>query len=477
MRNLSLPAVSYRKKCQVLAILCVTLIVILFFHGWRLGLVDSVTNRLRFHAIPVAVSVVYHGHPHDYTAIREVALPFQGEGTTAQLLAQSVKQDISQRAPYFWVADDRGFADFAILAFRIFGPYLSSMYFFWFLCLSFSVALFLRCYKNETWALGLMVLTLLGIYNAVSVLPLADEANFLLTIGGGARGFSTVSIYESRFLDVLAMVPVMHFVLFSLKTSWRFTRLDIAGVVGQMVFFFWLYHSRSSLGWQIVAVAACSVSIIGGRIWSNRKCNLFNFRSILAPCTLLALLACGVSALAVYKTATYHPRYFQDMGVRTFWHNALMGVSSDPSLAATYRLSVSDFDAARAVINYAATGGCSKTVGALTPQELLNSLGGHGEQDWKAYEVCARNFYTSLWKAHLLRMAYTYLVIKPRETLRIIVRSARDSGVSAVDAHRDRLNIGWSPFGSLPAVFMLLVLYLRQSRCTGDEGSCWRFSE
>jgi len=431
-------------------------IVIIFFRGWRLGLVESVTDRLRYHAIPVAVSVVYHNHPHDYTGIREVAIPFQGPGSLKQLLDHAVHKEIQQRDTYYWVADDKGYADFVIVAFKLFGPKLNSLYLLWFVCLTFSVGLYLKSFRGSLSSLALLSMTLVGIHAAISVLPLADEANFFNLQPSGL--LSTVSIYEPRFLDVLAMIPVIHICLFALRRTWPPNAFQVLGLFGQVVLFFLLYHARSSLGWQIVAVATVSVLVILLSRLRRKRPDASRSKRIIHPALVITLLIIGLSTLSLYQRASYNPRYYEDMGVRTFWHNALMGLKDDGFFKATYGLDYSDFVVAQAVVNFAGHGECAKGIDKFDPQELLNSLGGHGEKDWYAYESCARKLYVSLWSNHAPRMLRVYLVTKPKKSLGVLLRTIRDSGQPLSDGVRDRLNIGWYPFSGITFVLAVIVL-------------------
>ena len=457
MRFLLLPTIEYRKKCQLLAIFCLVVIVIIFVRGWRLGVVESVTDRLRFRAIPIAVSVLYHNHPHDYTGIREVALPFQHPGASLQLLLKdAVHKEIKQRDNYYWVADDKGYLDYVIVAFKLFGPKLYSLYWLWFVCLTFSVGLFLKSFSGSLSSLALLSMTLVGIHAAISILPLADEANFRSLQPNGV--LSSVSIYEPRFLDVLAMIPVIHICLFALRRTWPPNAFQVIGLLGQMAFFILLYHARSSLGWQILAIATVSVlTILLGQL-RGKQPNTNRFKRLASPALVITLLIFGISALSMYQKAHYNPRYYEDMGVRTFWHNALMGLGDSEFIKATYGLDYGDYEVATVVVKFAAHGECAKGVDILKPAELLNSLGGHGEQDWYSYESCAKKFYASLWGSHTLEMLRVYLITKPKAALSVLLHTIWDSHQPISDGVRDRLNIGWYPFSGLNFVLAVIVL-------------------
>ncbi|MBU3540828.1 hypothetical protein [Polynucleobacter sp. UB-Tiil-W10] len=305
------------------------------------------------------------------------------------------------------------------------------------------------------WALGLLGMVLAGVYTAISTLPLVDEANFLSVLG--KVPLSSVSVYETRFLDVLAMIPVIHISLFALRRSWSTGALQISLLLGQVGLFFFLYHARSSLGWQLVGMIGFLGLIVFYRFWRGRKKKVKNIAVFFRPIFVLVTLITCLITLSIYKNASYNSRYFQDMGTRTFWHNALMGIN-EPVLAKKYNLGYGDLESARSVIQFAQRGTCENSVAKLDPQGLLNSLGGHGEQDWFAYENCAKKFYFSLWKNDLLRMIYNYLIVKPQAAFNLVLKVAKSAGASASDVIGDRFSIGWHPLVGMPFAFAIVIL-------------------
>src|SRR5262245_18605523 len=62
--------------------IAVVLIVLLFATDRRLGHYQNASTRYRYHAIPVAISVLHRDHPHDYTACRGLAMRFQNGAET-----------------------------------------------------------------------------------------------------------------------------------------------------------------------------------------------------------------------------------------------------------------------------------------------------------------------------------------------------------------------------------------------------------
>src|SRR5690349_2578641 len=92
-------------------------LALLYAADARLGLHRHASNRYRFHAVPVAVSQLHHGRERDYTAFRALAHRFH-DG--ARDLDEQIRESLSAGPgtdTYFWVADDRGLADFVAAAF------------------------------------------------------------------------------------------------------------------------------------------------------------------------------------------------------------------------------------------------------------------------------------------------------------------------------------------------------------------------
>ena len=100
------------------------LVCLLFTAERRLGLHQSLSTRYRFHAIPVAVSTLYHNRPHDYTAHRSLAMSFHDAGRDIdEQIREAIRpESVIDGGTYYWVADDRGLADFVVGAFWLFGP-------------------------------------------------------------------------------------------------------------------------------------------------------------------------------------------------------------------------------------------------------------------------------------------------------------------------------------------------------------------
>lgn len=455
---------NYRKKRQLLIILLYSLILVLFVRGLQLHLAQKVTDRLRFHAIPIAISTLYHHHPHDYSGWRAIEMPFQGSDNLKDLIRAAVTQDLkNDTTNYYWVADDRGFTDFVIASFYLFGPHMHSMYYMWFLLLIVSVSLFLVSFHKQFWALGSLGFILLGMHVAISTLALSS-------VYAGSETFptldslATVSLYETRFLDVLALVSVFHMIfLASRARSFKWLK-DGLPLIGQIFLFVFLYHSRSSLGWELVAIFGyCFFHICACLYKKPQRKNIFTnpIYRVSSALAVFAILACSLLFLNVYKHMVYNPKYFEEMGIRTFWHNALMGLGSDSFFSNTYGLSVNDYAAAQSVIRFAQDKNlCTSDIEKMDPQVLLNSLGNWGVVNWINYERCAKKHFLSIVSNHKLKIVKLYLITKPLEALKTIKEARGKTENTSLEYIRNKYGIKWAPFNIINLSFLVLIFVL-----------------
>jgi len=444
--------VTDRNKRYSLMLFVVGILFFIFNRGLTLHEENSITDRVRFHAIPVALSVLYHHHPHDYTGLHAIAIPFQGSGDINHLINAAKLQQLDQdKEIYYWVADDRGFADYVIAAFYVFGAQLNSLYYMWFLILSVSCVLFLISFSKELWALSFLCLVLIGIHLSISTLPLSAFHREGMHYMGGA------GLHEPRFLDVLAMVAVMHMMLLAFSSRPLQWLRDKLPLIGQVFIFIMLYHARTSLGWEIVAILFLCLSLAIIQLYKHKK-----YKAEIGATIFVGLLLLGsLLGLNIYKHITYHPKYFSEMGVRTFWHNALMGLQEEPVLTKKYNLTIDDAEIARAVIKFSQeTHQCTSDIEQLDFQTILNTLGGHGVINWIHYERCAKKFFISIVSDNKIRTAVLYGIRKPLASLDMFAQTINHYGVPLVDNMRTKLGIGWYPLSVMNLSLFAIILLL-----------------
>jgi hypothetical protein len=431
--------------------------ILVYVRGLELSLDTGATERLRFHAIPVALSWVYHGHPYDYTGIRTIAHMAQNPALSDgdDLIRWALSRKFTEGdGVYFWAADDRGLSDFVGLAFKLFGPRINSLYSFYFLLLGATCLLWLLAYRGSPPMLGLLGLLLLGYYSALPPIALAQGVGLQVT--DAAWLVSSVGIFESRAFDLLAMPAALHLALLPFVPGVR-GRLAITATFGQAIVLAFCYHMRSSVGWEIAAAVAI---ILVGLLWAlvarmaktNAPVNTAH-AGVALLCMVVAL-----TAFSAHRYAHLHPTYFSDLGARTVWHNMLMGLGLSATLQKRYGFGVDDFVIASAVVTY------GRDVRGLPlgkdrdPQNIMNSLGGHASFDWVAYERVARSLFKHIVVGYPAEVAHAWFVQKPRIVASIFAHTILPSENPAIEAIRAERRIYFNPLA--PPMFAMLVVWL-----------------
>ena len=389
------------------------LVCLLFAIDGRLGLHQSVSTRYRFHAIPIAVSRLYHNHPHDYTAIKRLAIRFHDpDRNIDDQIRETMHPDFDTGAgTYYWVADDRGLADYVFCAFRLFGSGVRSLANFWFLLLSVSMLLYTIGYWRTPAALVLPPLVLLGWCGVASIA--SERLPF-----PNAQGYwgEAIALHESRMFDGLALLGVLHLAILA-GVGGSISCLAWMTAVLQATLLIFLYHARSSLGWQYLAL----FSLVGLRVgwWVLNRTRIENrptAASLVRPLFVAGLVAVSLVGLKQYQQAVYHQNYAKEYGQRTFWHNALMGLAYHPVLRAELPMThCDDRDAVDLVLASMEKNDAGLDRNVWNWQAALNSLGNHNRFDWNRYESEARAIYFEQWRSRPVQMAECYLYYKPRD--------------------------------------------------------------
>jgi hypothetical protein len=382
--------------------------VLLYSTDRRLGLYRHASTRYRFHAIPVAISTLYRDRAHDYTAHRNLARHFHdADKSLDEQIKQAIHPDYDVGAgTYFWVADDRGLADYVTAAFTLFGPRTRSLSKFLFVVLGLAFLLYAVGYWRTPAAFLLPVLVLLGWLGIAQVM--LHRVPFPNGVGWWGE---EIALNESRMFDVLALVSVLHLAVLACGGP-RVSRLAWATAMPQTLILVFLYHARSSVGWQYLALFAIAGVRVGWWVIVRPRPGA---RELARPLFVAALLAGTLVGLKQYQRAHYHPDYFTEAyGQRTFWHNALMGLWYHPTLRDELPMKVcDDRDAVDLVLARMEAKDPDLDRNQWNWQAALNSLGNHNPFDWVRYETEARAIYVGLWREEPGRMAACYGWYKP----------------------------------------------------------------
>jgi len=362
------------------------------------------SSRTRLHAIPVAISQIYHRRVHDYTAFWSIAMRFHNQQPLDAAIGQAVHTDIPPGdRTYYWTADDRGLSDFVNAAFRLFGPKMRALFNFWFLLLGLSVIAAILRYRQDPISLAAIACSVIGIG---AVLP-------ALT-----RGFTETSIHisESRMFDILGTVALVHLILAIIRPPAKPRWLDVATLIAQVGLIAFLIHARMSVSWLFVAV----LSIVGLKLAITRlkgRAKMPQWGAAIAVgCTILGAWA----GVPLYQRATFNPAYFDEIGPRTFWHNALMGLSFNFVLARKLMVGGTDSSAIEAVLHDMKTRNDPRLNEQWQTQNILNSLGSANTFDWRTYEDVARDLFLRTIRTDPWEAAKLFAWEKPNRVIAII---------------------------------------------------------
>ncbi len=375
---------------------------IFYFVGLRSELDRNVTERTRYHAIPVALSQIHHQRSHDYTGWKVIAIPFQGGEAIQEVIKRTnEKKTTNNSEPYYWLADDRGSSDLVNLSFRVFGETTRGLYNGYFCLFGISIlvaGLGLRM-SAGTLALLNMIVIAYG-----SFLPNINSAVGPTFNVSGYR----VHLSETRLFEIMGLIFFIQFIM-GIALNLRLRLPEIASLLVQGMIFGFLYSCRSSIGWLVLCINTISVLLLTylviKTIFSKKPINYNVVRKGMWICCAVICLTIGVQFFKGWHRLMENPIYLAKGGGRTFYHNALMGVTFHPLFSSKYNLTGPDDACVIDCVNENLKRGNHAT---FNRQTLLNALGGHCSADWRGYEQASRNFYIQLWQKHPLEMLENY---------------------------------------------------------------------
>jgi hypothetical protein len=320
----------------------VSLIVLAFgfdyLHGIQLGQRDigfQPIYRLR-EALAVAISRLREPPLHGYIAYQSVidafnnngfgvpwenGLHLDAAGVDALVLdpvrlertlqeARRIPLD-TQLPPDLTAGNELAFSDYAYVAFAIFGVHMSSLYYFYFALLGASCTLFIAQYRSSPFAMFLLLtyLASLGfVENYVSL-----------------RGAQFATLVNSRFFDVLSLLPAAH-MLMLMWIPQKPTRLTLIAAVTQSILLAFLIDCRITGRWQIAMIAATALGfVLAGSpgLWRRHAQALMDIWRRTWPAVV------AVGALAAHMTAIdllAHRRYGDEPKYHVVWHEVLRGL-------------------------------------------------------------------------------------------------------------------------------------------------------
>jgi len=377
-------------------------LAIFYFVGLRSELDRNVTERTRYHAIPVALSQIHHKRPHDYTGWKEVAIPFQGGEAIQEVIKRTNGKKTSNNSePYYWLADDRGSSDLVNLSFRVFGETARGLYNGYFCLFLISIVVAGVGLRKSAGALAILNLIVIA-YG--SYLPNINAA------AGDTISWTNYRVHlsETRLFEIIGLIFFIQFIMGN-ALNLRLRLPEIVSLLAQGMIFGFLYSCRSSIGWLVLCINTISafllMYLVIKTIFYKKPINITLVRESIWICCAAMCLMIGVQSFKGWHRLMENPIYLAKGGGRTFYHNALMGLTSHSLFPSKYNLTGPDDARVIDCVNENLKRGNHAT---FDRQTLLNSLGGHSSADWRAYEQASKDFYIELWQKHPIEMLENY---------------------------------------------------------------------
>ena len=287
---------------------------------------DRSSSRVLLFALPVCITDLYHSGNKNYTMWSRLhnltthhhytieKRPYFADASQLirDLLASTRPKAESKVS--FWGYDDRGLSDYCKLAFLIFGPSLSSFSKLWLTILALSAVGFLLSFGRHKVGPPLLWVILYSVYLGLGLYSFQQTAT---------------SLHEERAFEYLTLLSALHIALMPHLVrvlDWR----AITGLVIQVGIFVFIYHARSSIGWQLLPIAASAAFALYR--YRTNVADIFKGGTIKQrfqrsyPVAPLLVLIAGLIVLTIHTRTAYHSAYFAEQGGRNFYHNALMGL-------------------------------------------------------------------------------------------------------------------------------------------------------
>lgn len=365
------------------------------------------------------------------TAYENYQLMINGALRRATLLDLG-KVDLGQIHAY---VNDQAYLYYVILAFFLFGIKIQSLSYLWLLVFVVSVLSFLVAYREKISNLLLLWCLLVSIT--------------VVVISNPGVGVQLLTVYNYRFIPVLALIPLLHIVLSMNGDENIFSNWPL--LLAQIIIFDFVLLARGSAQWMLIAVAFSAVHCFCcDRRTSHESTNgsgsaPFAYRIVSLAPLIVVLVVFLLSKSMMPKLL--HEEYDGELWSRSHvvWHAAVIGMTTDPILMRRYVCSdeplvdqligfrpilcdevprryprlvydilqqPSDMDGFHAAVRYLRTQGSGEQLGA----EIRHP--GHFNLKWARYDEVIGEVYFDMLRKSPVDALYMYVIVKPLRYLK-----------------------------------------------------------
>lgn len=219
--------------------------------------------------------------------------------------------------------NELGYADYMVLAMRLFGAKVASFYFLYFSILGLSCLCYAVDFRKSPFLIYLLVIYL-------------GEILFLETYAT-IKGGQLLSLANSRLFSALSLLPAAH-VLFVLWRRRRPSAVTLVAVAVQALLLAFVVSCRYEAMWQIVMIYATATGLGCFLLLSKSPAGWMT--AFAGRCSQLwpaVLVAIAVFVINGRIDASADQRYALEPKTHIVWHELMMGfLSASPALQQEY---------------------------------------------------------------------------------------------------------------------------------------------
>lgn len=303
------------------------------------------------------------------------------------------------------MVDDRGFADFTFIAFRLFGERMFSLSILWMILFALGVIFTLIVAWNSV---GWLILNGLYVTNLMLMPGIFEE-----TTVSGQIVMPNQRLTETRLFAIVAIPYFITLSVILLKNLLNSQSI----LLGTMSIFmlWWLNSIRSSIRIYLIFIIFSALIIFMWKSISGYRSKRSSKQELL-PSLCLVFVGFAIMGLANFTKATIENDRYEEFGQRTTWHNFLMGYSYSESLSQELKMSTSDHASLSLVIAYKESGNLESAKALLlTDRERLYNESQvalnwePGTYDWVESEKIAKRLSSRIYAIIFVGEAYCLL--------------------------------------------------------------------
>ena len=262
-------------------------------------------QRFYYHVLPVVLSNMYLDHPYDYSAdqsAKRIVWSKDIKCSLNKIIEQSILEiETTGRSDtdYFWMVDDRGFADFTFIAFRLFGEKMFSLSILWLIVFALGVIFTMIVAWNSV---GWLILNNLYVTNLMLMPGIFEE-----TTVNGQLVMPNQHLTETRLFAIVAITYLFALLAILFKNLLNLQSIVIGAT--SIFMLWWLNSIRSSIRIYLIFIILSAIVVFVWKFVISYRSKRFSKRDLL-PSICFVFVVFAITGLANFtKTSIENDRY------------------------------------------------------------------------------------------------------------------------------------------------------------------------